>query len=390
MKFFFIQTLRDILLPQVIKHMTSSGGSKLSLSFTTRGEKAVFECSYDGTAKEFPTVPVLRESFDLFKERRLSKEAILEVSEGSTGRLTVCDFQRNSVKSGRKTETLPEKSEFSILLAIEITATEERELNELINGEDVRLYIGYLLSTERLLDRKFGILCTLKMFEDSPTTVSFICPEEQIDALLFTEKESKERVVLNSSGCSLVKLRERERNRVYVALFEGSELIHPRGVDGKYEEFWRSVAKESKMEFDKLSCFCPRVCADVLGANGSYFLKVCVNESEEWLNKAINIVKSIVSGNSFENENEKEDGKEDEKEIEEEEEKGEETKGGVINEESKYVESIAESIASIITMSQNTDFRMRALMMIHGKLVSDSELNEDQIKAAIINLLNSN
>ena len=376
MKFFFVQALRDILLPQIIKHMASSEGSKITLSFTSKEERITFECVYDGELKEFPTGPVLRESFELFKERGVDKEAMLEVSEASTGRLTICDFQRNSVKSGRRTEVLPGQGETRIRFTIRTTTTEEREFNELINGEDVRLYIGYLLSTRRLPGHKFGILCTLKVFDNPPTTVSFNCPEDQIDALLFTEKETKEGVALGTPECTLIKLKERERNRLYIALFAGSELIHPRAADSKYEVFWRSLAKELNTDFEDFRCFCPRVCADVLSANRSYFLKVCVNESGEHLDKAIDVVKSITSGKPFESV----DGKEVEEEEGEEEEE----------EDSKYVISIAESIASIITMSQNADFRMRALMMIHGKLVSDSELNEDQIKAAIVNLLSSN
>lgn len=381
--------------------MATSNGSKISLSFSatkpsTSGDKITFECSYDGKPKDFPTINVLRESFELFKERKLSEEAILEVSETTSGRLTICDFQRNSVKSGRKTEILPERDGTKILFSI--SSTTFKEFAEILNENDIRLYIGYLFSAEKLQNRNFGILCNLKVFGNPLTTVSFLCPEEQIDSLLFVEKESKEKVVLSTPEYSLIRLKEKDKHKLYVTLFDSEGLIHPYcGPEGKYEEFWKNVMKELKIDFTKISFFiCPRICAEVSSANASYFLFVRVNESKECLNNVLSIIKSVVSGITFCNENDNSTVAGEEKESvemvmrEKIEGKKEEKESEDKNDENlKYVDSVAGSIASIITLSQNTDFRMKALMLIYGRLVSDSELNEEQIKSAIVNLLNN-
>lgn len=379
MKYFFIQTLRDILLPQIIKHMASSGGSKISLSLSSAKTSAeyddvIFECLYDGASKEFPTINVLKEAFELFKERKLVAGAILEILKTSTGRLTICDFQRNSVKSGRKMEESPERSGTRLTFSVKAPLA---ELTDFITENDLRLYIGYLLSTERLQERRFGILCTFKVFEQQLSTVSFTCPEDQIDALLFAEKESKEKVTLCTPEYSLLKLKDKDVHKLYVCAFGPEEgVIHPCYMEGKYEEFWKSVTKELNIDFTELSYFSPRVCAETPKADGSYFLLVHSDFSKEVLSNVLGIIKTVNSGSTFDENVIIEEGKS----VAEEKEEGND------DEITTYIGSVAESIASIITMSQNTDFRMKALMLIHGRLVPDTEINEDQIKAAIINL----
>ena len=388
MKEFFVLSVRDVLLPQLAKYVASATGSKINLSFTQEEEeeeeehrKLIFEASCDGKKCDFPTANVLRDLLELYKGRRLTEETILEVAEVSSSRFVVCNFQRNTVKSGRSTQhQQPRQESGGVKMRLSVSGASGPM--ECVSEEDVRLQIGYLLSTENFREQKFGVLCTIKVFESPLITTTFMHSDNQLDALLFTEKESKERTIFSTQECTLLELREKEHHKVYVTLFGPGGLINPCfGDDSLCEGFWASARKELNCDGEvKISPFCPRICVELPSenTNGGRFLLVRTDGSKESLERALESVKLAVSGKDAHMEKEA-GNKEDEDE--------EDRKEGETDENLRCAESIAGSVASIITMSHNTDFRMKALMLIYGRLVSDSNLDEKEIKAAVFNAL---